>query len=78
MTEKTPQDNLRAQMSKMARKRAGRLIKPTVAEMVHARNGNKAQKRDAMSNVLCRGEPVSDMMSKIGKTRRLKRKRRSR
>jgi hypothetical protein len=38
MTEKTPQDIMGERMSQMTRKRAGRLIKPTMSEMIKARS----------------------------------------
>lgn len=78
MAEKSPQDEIRGRMSTMARERAGRLVNPSVAEMIHARKGNKAQKRDAMRNILCRGEPTDGITSRIGRLRRLRRKSRSR
>jgi len=77
MTEKTPQESLQEAMSKKGRKKAGRLIKPTVAEMVHARKGGKEQKRDAMRSTISGGEPTSGITASIGKTRRLRRKHRS-
>ena len=77
MTEKTPQENLQDAMSKMGRKRAGRLIKPTVAEMIHARGGGKEQKRDALRGIISGGEPTSGVAASIGKTRRLRRTTRS-
>jgi hypothetical protein len=77
MTEKTPQESLQEAMSKKGRKKAGRLIKPTVAEMIHARGGGKEQKRDAMRSIISGGEPTSGVAASIGKTRRLKRSRRS-
>lgn len=37
MTEKTPQDEMRHKMSTMARNRAGRLVQPTMSELIQAR-----------------------------------------
>jgi hypothetical protein len=37
MTEKEPQEEMEDKLSKMGRKRAGRLVQPTVADMAKAR-----------------------------------------
>ena len=37
MTDKTPQDEMSERLSKLARERAGRLVNPTMSEMIQAR-----------------------------------------
>ena len=40
MTEKAPQEEMADKLSKMSRKRAGRLVQPTQADMAKARKGD--------------------------------------
>lgn len=83
MTEKTPQDEMRHKMSTMARNRAGRLVQPTMSELIQARKQkkegvikakgkSKSDRRDrtaSMRNIVSGGEG-----GKVNRTRRAKRK----
>lgn len=83
MTEKTPQDEMRDKMSKMARERAGRLVNPTVSELIQARkqkleaDGNMHKGRGARSRrdrTAAMRNIISGDEGKGNRTRRLKRK----
>jgi len=54
MTEKTPQNDMRDKMSRMGRLRAGRLVQPTMSEMIQSRKqkieGGKGVRKGIASN----------------------------
>ena len=75
MTEKTPQQDMSERMSHMGRKRAKRLIKPTMSEMIQARK-NKVEgishQRDRVTGI--RNSVASGNTDKVARTIRAKRK----
>jgi len=66
-----------AKMSKMAAARGKRPRNLSVAEKVANRKGAMNDKRVSMANVLAKGDPTSEVSAKIGKVRRMRRRRRS-
>jgi len=86
MTEKTPQSDMRDKMSKMARLRAGRLVQPTMSEMIESRKqkieGGKGVRQGIASNAgssrrdrtASTRNIIADGEDRSNRTRRTKRK----
>jgi hypothetical protein len=67
---------MQAKISKMAAARGKRPRNLSVAEKVNNRNGNMNDERIAMANKLMKGEPSNGVSARIGKVRRMRRRRR--
>ena len=75
MTEKTPQQEMSEKMSHMGRKRSGRLVQPTMSEMIEARKSKVegiSYQRDRVTGM--RNSVASGNTDKVARTIRAKRK----
>ena len=75
MTEKTPQQEMSEKMSHMGRKRSGRLVQPTMSEMIEARKSKVegiSYQRDRGTGM--RNSVASGDTDKVARTIRAKRK----
>ena len=70
-------NEMAAKMSKMAAARGKRPRNLSVAEKVNNRKGALNDRRVSMANVLTKGDPTSEVSAKIGKVRRMRRRRRN-
>jgi len=75
MTEKTPQQEMSERMSHMGRRRSGRLVQPTMSEMIAARKskvGGISYQRDRVTGM--HNSIASDDADKVARTIKAKRK----